>query len=35
MTVKLRLTGEPDELAQILDAIRSVLDVAAAGCTYP
>jgi hypothetical protein len=27
MTVKLRLTGEPDEMARILDAIGSVLDV--------
>jgi hypothetical protein len=35
MTVKLRLTGEPDELARILDAISSVLDVATDGRTYP
>ena len=35
MTVKLRLTGEPDELAGILAAISSVLDVATDGRTYP
>ncbi len=34
MTVKLRLTGEPGELARILDAISSVLDVATDGRTY-
>jgi len=35
VTVKLRLTGEPDELARILDASRRVLDVATDGRTYP
>ncbi len=35
MTVKLRLTGDSDELARILDAISSVLDVATDGRTYP
>ena len=35
MTVKLRLTGEPDELAGILAAISSVLDVATDGRGYP
>lgn len=35
MTVKLRLTGEPDELARILDAISSVLDLVTDGRTYP
>jgi hypothetical protein len=34
MRVKLRLTGEPNELAKVLDAISSVLDVATDGRTY-
>jgi hypothetical protein len=35
MTVKLRLASEPDEVARILDAISTVLDVATDGRTCP
>jgi hypothetical protein len=35
MTVKLRLTGEPDELARVLHALDQVLEVATDRRTYP
>jgi hypothetical protein len=35
MTVKLRLSGEPEELARVLDALGQLLDVATDRRTYP
>jgi hypothetical protein len=35
MTVKLRMTGEPEDIARVLHALGQVLEVAYDGRTYP